>query len=99
MFLRSPRPMGVVGQVGAVTLDLVGLANVCGGSGRVASGRPRSSSANVCGRSGQSRHVGHWVRIGSEPFQSTAAARIASKTRSRVADASAISITVPGWPS
>jgi hypothetical protein len=42
---------------------------------------------------GQSR------RIGSLPSQPTAASRTASKIRRRVGVSSAISITVPGWPS
>jgi hypothetical protein len=43
--------------------------------------------------------LGHWRRIGSLPSQPTEAARIASKIRIRVGVASAISITVPAWPS
>ena len=47
----------------------------------------------VCHPCGQSR------RIGSPPSQSMAASRTASKMRRRVGVSSAISMTVPGWPS
>ena len=44
-------------------------------------------------------HAGHCRRMGSLPSQPWATARIWSKVRRRVAVSSAISITVPGWPS
>ena len=44
-------------------------------------------------------HAGHCRRMGSLPSQPWATARIWSKVRRRVAVRSAISITVPGWPS
>jgi hypothetical protein len=43
--------------------------------------------------------LGQSWRIGSLPSQSMAASRTASKMRRRVCVSSAISMTVPGWPS
>ena len=42
---------------------------------------------------------GQFIRIGSLPSQFRAASRTWSKMRMRVGVASAISMTVPGWPS
>ena len=44
-------------------------------------------------------YVGQVRRIGSRPSQPRAASRTPAKIRARLAVISAISITVPGWPS